>query len=78
MRDLYKFHIAILKPDGEYHHHVQKNAGDGHPYMCVVRALAAASQLIRQEHVEMKIDVKHKTTGEVVYSSGIIPLGKKS
>ena len=77
MRDCYKFHIAILKPDGEYHHHVQKNAGDSHPCQCVRRALAAAAQLIREEHVEMKIDVRNKITGKVVYSSGINPLGKK-
>ena len=77
MRDLYKFHIYILKPDGEYHHHVQKNAGDAHPCSCVQRAFAAAAQLIQREHLEMTIDVKHKVTGDVVYSSGTIPLGKK-
>jgi len=77
MRGPYKFHIAILKPDGKYHHHVQKNRGDPHPSSCVQRAFAAAAQLIQREHVEMTIDVRNKATGEIAYSSGIIPLGRK-
>jgi len=77
MRDYYKFHLSILKSDGEYRHHVQKNRGDFHPSMCVSRAFAAAAQLIQREHVEMTIDVRNKKTGDLVYSSGIIPLGKK-
>ena len=77
IRKYFKFHLSLVNQDGSAKHHVQKTAGDIHPSDCVRRAFAAAAQLIQREHTEMTIDVRDKKTGELAYSSGKIPLGRK-
>jgi hypothetical protein len=72
----HKFEITIKNCHGQLRSHKQKTRGDIWIVSSVRRSFAAAAQLINSNDAEMMIKV-HDNHGNLVYSTGKIPLGEE-